>query len=615
MSIAIIPRVQTNSEGFNRDMYDRPITLGSQLFQTLPERRAVIFADSSTDIGMGHLTRCQTLALQLLRLNWEVTILGQNLHGNGLSNAGIFFENNGFNFNFICLTNSESHLKRNSTYHKVNIIVLPEIMPFRPEVTARDCDQRELLEILRPLTKSASLLLVDHYAVSEYFYKNCKRSGLIVAAVDDLANRNLPVDLLIDQNYQGDAPIEHPFKNHPAWRYSGKITRNTQTLIGPNYALIRDEFIQHTERIQFKKTEIENIMISLGGSDSNRFTETIVEALIPTKLAYKTFHIIVGAAYPNIPNLRRLVKFLPNSTLHIQTNQMASLLNSCDLVIGAAGSSTWERAALGKLTIAYSTANNQEASIKALHKLGALLNLGKISEFCIDKLIETVDVLNSQPQLRMQLIQTAYNLVSGGKGAQNVAKTIDNLHKKRLFNVRHARMTDANMLLEWANEPCVRSQGFFPDPILIETHIPWLKKQLTSNDVEFYIIHLEGVPIGQVRFTPKLYSQKSYKVIGTSTQLIQSFVPGAEIHFSLTKEARGKGIAAAVLQSAISEVLKSKKSEQWQFIDALIKKSNKTSEQAFNRAGFLFLDNEVVSGINCYWLRYPLFISPNIRFM
>ena len=149
-------------------------------------------------------------------------------------------------------------------------------------------------------------------------------------------------------------------------------------------------------------------------------------------------------------------------------------------------------------------------------------------------------------------------------------------------------MEDAELLLDWANDPEVRSQGFYPEPIAMATHVAWLERRLQASDELFYVVCLRNTPIAQVRFSPK-------------TEL--SGAVGAEIHISVAKTARGQGIAAAVLQAAVRDALSSPVAGEWQFIDALVRCSNLASSVSFQRAGFMDFSDTDIKGIACRWLR------------
>lgn len=600
--------------------------------------RALILADSSTAMGQGHLMRCQTLALALLRQGWQVILCGQTLPGHGLERAVAFFTQE--HVAVECF--DAQHIdEETAPATMLRVQILAPLMPFTPEQRAADDCQRLLathvLGLLRKgapspcqttlhdsaaVAKPASLVLVDHYSIDAPFYHELKRQHpqLLLAAIDDLANRQLPVDVLLDQNFQAPAPRRVADAPQPGsartasdlaqltaidqnvqtpWRYQNLLPAHCLTLIGPQYALLRDEFVQR--RVEptalMVSPTIRRLLISFGGSDPSRFTEQVLRALHALSqqtaelngLARCAIDVVVGNAYPDLVALKALTDGMAHTTLHIQTQQMAQLIASADVCIGATGGSTWERALLGSPTMAYWLAPNQKPALEALAQVGAIINAGPAATFDAVQLQQLLTQLD-QPK-RQALALKARQLMGEGTGAATVASTLGMLLKSHLLQCRPVVIDDAELLLHWANDPDVRSQGFNPEPISMATHLAWLERRLAAADELFYIISQAGTPIAQVRFSPKTDYHR------------EDLHSGAEIHVSLARDARGQGLAAAVLQAAIGEALASPVAAKWQFIDALVRCSNLASSMSFRRAGFVEFSDTDVKGIPCRWLR------------
>lgn len=634
--------------------------------------QALILADSSTAMGQGHLMRCQTLALALLRQGWQVTLCGQALPGHGLERAVAFFTQE--HIAVECFDTQHIDVET-APATMLRVQILAPLMPFNPEQRATDDCQRLLATHVLTLlqrkalppcqipqhdstgcAQPASLVLVDHYSIDAPFYNELRRQQpkLLLAAIDDLANRQLPVDLLLDQNFQapdrrcgaelqlshddaalthGDQLPAHGDYAQTPWRYQGLLPASCLTLIGPQYALLRDEFVNRRcePTALAVSPAIRRLLISFGGSDPQRFTEQVLTALCDmdassaapgsttvtttgtttttepdTTQAHSSstqaphanpldsasdcqIDVVVGRAYPDLPALQALIARLPQAKLHIQTQQMAQLIANADLCIGATGGSTWERALLGCPTIAYWLAPNQKPALEALEQVGAIINAGPATAFEKVQLKQIITTLD-QPK-RQALALKARQLMGLGTGAATVASTLHMLLKSHWLQCRPVVIEDAELLLSWANDPDVRSQGFNPEPIALATHMAWLERRLAASDELFYLVSHAGVLIAQVRFSAKTDCQN----------LVRR--SGAEIHVSLAREARGQGLAASVLQAAIGEALASPIAAKWQFVDALVRCSNLASSLSFRRAGFVEFSDTDVKGIPCRWLR------------
>ncbi len=66
------------------------------------------------------------------------------------------------------------------------------------------------------------------------------------------------------------------------------------------------------------------------------------------------------------------------------------------------------------------------------------------------------------------------------------------------MNLRPARMDDAALLFEWANDPDVRAASFNSEPIGATEHVKWLAKRLPEGG--FYIAErMDGRRLGYAR--------------------------------------------------------------------------------------------------------------------
>ena len=146
----------------------------------------------------------------------------------------------------------------------------------------------------------------------------------------------------------------------------------------------------------------------------------------------------------------------------------------------------------------------------------------------------------------------------------NIVSTLD-LNPTTHLNVRHAFEKDEELLLKWANDPIVRSNGFNTGKISKQMHHKWFKGRLDdNNNCKFYIIEtIDSIPIGQVRLDKKFGQWY--------------------INFSLADFARGKKMGTVLLEKIFD---KFNESEGHEFI-AEVKKGNIASCRVFEKIGFV----------------------------
>jgi len=133
-----------------------------------------------------------------------------------------------------------------------------------------------------------------------------------------------------------------------------------------------------------------------------------------------------------------------------------------------------------------------------------------------------------------------------------------------VVTLRAARLEDCRSLWEWRNDPETREASFHTETIFFDDHRTWFESRIGSSDLQILIVlSPEGKEIGYVRF-----------------QLTGS---DAEVSVALDPEERGKGYGSAAVRAASDELLAKGGVKR---VIALIKHSNPSSRQAFERAGF-----------------------------
>ena len=248
----------------------------------------------------------------------------------------------------------------------------------------------------------------DHFGMDAAQEAPLRRPGLVLAAVDDLADRPHAADLLVDPNL-----------HRTAADYARLVPPGAELLLGPEYALVRSEFAVARERVARQPREaVRRVLVSLGLTDVGGITERALAVVAPL-LGSAEADIVTGAAAPSLPRLRELAARDPRLHLHVETSSMAALMTSADLALGAGGSSTWERACLGLPTLTVVIADNQAPGTRALEQAGATVSLDARVEN-LEAAAEPFRRLMTDAELRARLSRASAALCDGG-GARRVA--------------------------------------------------------------------------------------------------------------------------------------------------------------------------------------------------
>jgi UDP-2,4-diacetamido-2,4,6-trideoxy-beta-L-altropyranose hydrolase len=294
----------------------------------------VFRVDSSIQIGLGHLMRCVALADELKREGCTVTFLCRALEGNLIE----------------------------SVEHKV--IVLEKNDDFQSDDLYLNwlgaTQGQDAKQTIKVLPKMTDLLVVDSYALGQYWHQKLRAHTKKILVIDDLADRLFDCDILLNQNLGAEEKV-----------YEGRVPRDCKLLLGCNYALLRPEFSEtRTEALEKRQynTEIENILVSLGGSDIDNVTYDILQQLD------SKFNIVVVLGKTS-PHNKMIKAYAQNKNIEVivDANNMSELMLNADIAIGAGGSTSWERCCLGLPTLLCVLADNQRDAAERLEDLGAVI--------------------------------------------------------------------------------------------------------------------------------------------------------------------------------------------------------------------------------------------------
>jgi UDP-2,4-diacetamido-2,4,6-trideoxy-beta-L-altropyranose hydrolase len=239
-------------------------------------------------------------------------------------------------------------------------------------------------------------------------------------AIDDLADRRLPVDLVLNQNLGASTPA-----------YAGLVPVGARVLAGPMYALLRPEFARLRARRRTRDGRVERVLVFMSGADDADVTARAVVGLGQLGDHRRWVDVVVGAAYPHLPGLREIVARTPRTRLHVNTGAMAELMDSADLAVGAASSASWERCALGLPAALVTLADNQVAAERLLVEAGAAQAIGWHTTVTATEIERAVRFLGEHPA-RVAAMSVAAAAVTDGAGTARVVDEIEAIVTGRL---------------------------------------------------------------------------------------------------------------------------------------------------------------------------------------
>ena len=274
---------------------------------------AVLRADASSSIGVGHVMRSLSLGEALLDEGFGVELVSFGL---------------------------APSLQSLATSCGIEVV--------EPSCAPRSSEDAQFV-----LERNAAIVVVDGYEFSRDFFAALEASNTTFAVIDDNAETKAQSpDAVINQNPHASESLYAHMQGTP------------KLLLGLQYAMVRKE-VREVAAMHLPTREGE-VFVAMGGADFLGLTAPIVEALVETGLQIR---VAVGHANTQREHVQKLADQHGHVTL-IEQQDYVSSLASAHVAVLAAGSSLWEACAVGTPSIGLVVADNQIASANAAAKLG-----------------------------------------------------------------------------------------------------------------------------------------------------------------------------------------------------------------------------------------------------
>ena len=130
--------------------------------------------------------------------------------------------------------------------------------------------------------------------------------------------------------------------------------------------------------------------------------------------------VVIGPNNTHLDSLRSFCARTPQLNPHFQVTNMAMLMFHADLMIGAGGSTTWERCCMGLPSLVLSISKHQSDIAKAVDKQGALSYLGSATKTSPEEIAMALKELMDKPLSRVKAMSTRAKSLVDGFGTQRV---------------------------------------------------------------------------------------------------------------------------------------------------------------------------------------------------
>ena len=334
----------------------------------------LVRADANPVIGTGHVMRCLALAQA-----WQ---------------------DQGGSVTFACAEGlpEVAHQRLSSESMSVRLF---QVNP------GSEADARAVIELARQV--QMSVVVVDGYYFGADYQRWLKDAGLRLLFIDDNGHaEHYYADWVLNQNIHASESL---YPSREAY---------TQLLLGTDYTLLRREFWRWRGWRHEIQAAARNILITMGGSDPDNVTLTILQAVAQMPDA-GSLHVkvVVGGSNPHRAELEAFVEQAPETVeLMHDVTDMPALMAWADLAVSAGGSTVWELCLMGVPSVVIVTADNQLGIAHGLHKHEACIFLGETADVTPGIIASNLQRLITDREKRHELAANAQNLVDGKAGLE-----------------------------------------------------------------------------------------------------------------------------------------------------------------------------------------------------
>lgn len=329
--------------------------------------RVIIRTECGDEVGYGHLSRCLAMSEALMR---------HDVHVELIVSGG-----------------------------EVGALALPDSPLLSLSFTAQVLGSQEDVHTIRGRVRASqpNWIFVDSYSVNSLYFQAIQSGAVRFGYIGECVPPESNLDLYVLPGV-AESSVDR--------------IRDAVILSGKDYILLRDEYREGREIVR-APSNIEKVLVTVGGSDERNDTATILRELPMQE--FESVSVIIG---PSFPYENSLHEFEDEKGAHLRLvrrpKSLVQYLRESDLVICASGITLWETACIGCLCIMGLTAANQERNYELFLKSNAALGIGSFLD-CEERLGEAIKQIRAEnPNVLVQRMRQ----MSDGMGADRVAKFI-----------------------------------------------------------------------------------------------------------------------------------------------------------------------------------------------
>lgn len=255
--------------------------------------------------------------------------------------------------------------------------------------------------------------LVDSYYVTDTYLEYLRKYGKVFL-MDDMQNHAYPVDGIINYNLYANMEVYNEIYKD--------VERKPAYYLGGKYIPLRSQF--NNRKIEIADI-VNRVLITTGGGDVDNIAGEILDVIYRPGINYL---VIVGKFSPHWNEWVKRSNEQTNVKVLHDVQNMAELMQNCDLAVTAGGSTIYELSALGVPFICFAYAANQEMLVQYIDDNQISASAGKwhTDQDTVRKTIKKLFCeLVEYKEKREEYSKKMYYLVDGSGADRIVEKLIE----------------------------------------------------------------------------------------------------------------------------------------------------------------------------------------------
>jgi UDP-2,4-diacetamido-2,4,6-trideoxy-beta-L-altropyranose hydrolase len=336
----------------------------------------LVRADATVTSGTGHVMRCLALAQE-----WR--------HAGG----DVIF----------AMAQSTSAIRARLCSEQVSVVAI-------------DADPGSIEDIQQAVAMvpfySVEWFVVDGYHFSADYVSELQKVRPVLLLDDNGETEFYSAELVLNQNVHARAEM-----------YAKRAPRS-RLLLGPSYALLRNEFTAYRNWARKIPERGTRVLLTMGGSDPKDLTPRILSALACLSMDALQIRVVVGGSAENRSGVAETAARFPDRVeLMSNVANMAELMAWADLAVAGAGTTCWEMCLLGLPAVLVVVAENQRFIAAHLAEVGAAVDAGSAESIDCNSLAQIAAEALDDRGRRLQMSQLARQLVDG-QGRERVLEVM-----------------------------------------------------------------------------------------------------------------------------------------------------------------------------------------------